>query len=68
MKIKIPVECQNGHKAFWYYDIRGLDVVTLGVPSEDKCNCPKWNFGEGYHSTGDPEIVSEPTHDPGGKI
>lgn len=62
MKIAIPVECQNGHKATWHVHIEGLEVRELGVPHEEKCDCPKHNFGQGYHASGDPYV---PTHNGG---
>ena len=58
MMIAVPVECQNGHKAMWYFEINGLAVRTVGVPITEKCNCPKWSEGQGYHATGKPEVVS----------
>lgn len=59
MRIAIPVECQNGHKATWYMLVKGLDVCQLGVPQSEKCNCPKWGEGQGYHAAGAPYAASE---------
>lgn len=59
MKIAIPVKCQNGHKATWYVEFRGLDAVSGGVPSEGKCNCPKHEIGQGYFVDGDPFVVGQ---------
>lgn len=56
MIIKIPVECQNGHRATWRLKIVDLKAEVIGVDSKDKCNCPKWGLGQGYHATGDPEV------------
>lgn len=56
LRIKVPVECQNGHKAEWIIDIRGLHVGTIGVPREGKCDCPKVGMGQGYHAVGNPRI------------
>lgn len=58
MKIAVPVECQNGHKARWIIRIDGLEVRHEGVPLIEKCRCPKWSEGQGYHATGKPEVVS----------
>ena len=63
MELKIPVECQNGHKAFWHIKINGLNIETLGVPTKDKCDCPKWDYGQGYHALGNPEVVEDNQED-----
>ena len=59
MIICIPCECQNGHKAIWRIEICGLDTVTLGVKPEDKCDCPKHDFGQGYDACGKPYLQVE---------
>jgi hypothetical protein len=59
MKIGIPVKCQNGHKATWFIEFRGLDTVHLGVPSEGKCDCPKHEIGQGYFADGAPFVVGQ---------
>ncbi|MDF0750303.1 hypothetical protein NLU14_08675 [Marinobacter sp. 71-i] len=58
MKIAIPVECQNGHKAKWIICIDGLVARHEGVPTKEKCNCPKWQEGQGYTPCGKPEVAS----------
>ena len=58
MKIQIPVECHNGHKANWYFEINGLVVTTIGVPYDEKCDCPKGDFGFGYQAVGPPSAVA----------
>jgi len=57
MKIGIPVKCQNGHHAVWFYRFRGLDVISEGVPPSTKCDCPKHEIGQGYFATGNPFLV-----------
>ena len=57
LRITVPVECQNGHKARWTFEIKGLDGLdwhNLGVPQEEKCSCPKWGIGTGYHRVDGP--------------
>lgn len=45
MKVAVPVTCHNGHEAKWYIEINGIEVRHLGVPNDEKCDCPKWNVG-----------------------
>ena len=56
MKFRTPVVCQNGHKAFWYWETDEKDighVTQYGVPdSSQKCPCPKQALGEGYTRAG----------------
>jgi len=59
LKLNIPVECQNGHKAFWRMDIVGLEAKHHGVTKEEACDCNKTEFGQGYSATGMPEIMNE---------
>jgi len=58
MKIGVPVQCHNGHKAVWIIEIKGLEVNHLGV-LDDRCDCPKCGFGEGYEAKGEPFIIDE---------
>lgn len=57
MKIGIPVKCQNNHKAVWVIVIHGLDVSHEGVPKENKCDCPKRDYNQGYQSCGEPYLL-----------
>lgn len=59
LEIKIPVVCQNGHKAFWYCSIYDLDIHHKGVPDDEKCSCPKFNLGDGYEQDGNPIVISK---------
>lgn len=55
MKFRTPVVCQNGHKAFWYWETDEKDighVTHYGVRDIDKCHCPKTSLGEGYARAG----------------
>ena len=53
IKFRTPVVCQNGHKAFWYWEPEGLGgIKNIGVPSTEKCNCPKAGLEEGYKRDG----------------
>lgn len=47
-RIGVPCQCQNGHKATWWYRLDGLTWVDEGVKHEEKCDCPKSEFGQGY--------------------
>lgn len=60
LKFRKPVVCQEGHKAFWYYEIhsKGVgEVYQRGVPRsyEAVCKCPKSAIGEGWFENGDDE-------------
>lgn len=57
MKIGVPVKCQDGHRAVWFYSFRGLDVISEGVPHKSKCDCPKHEIGQGYFADGEPFVV-----------
>lgn len=59
MKIGIPVKCQNGHAAVWVVQLKGLDVVHIGVPAAMQCACPKGDIGEGYFATGKHFVLEE---------
>lgn len=55
LKFRTPVVCQNGHKAFWYWEIDDIDIGHtryIGVPSGFRCSCPKQGLGEGYARAG----------------
>lgn len=56
IKIGVPCQCQNGHKATWWFRLEDLRWVDEGVKNEDKCACPKGEFGQGY-SRIDGEII-----------
>lgn len=55
MKIMVPVECQNGHRATAFIEIEGLETRYLGVPHFQNCDCPKADFGQGWKAVGPPE-------------
>lgn len=43
IKYRIPVQCQNGHKAFYHYNISDsmMGLSTTSVPDEGMCDdCP----------------------------
>ncbi len=52
--VGVPVVCQNGHEAVWLIKITGIEPELVGVPEWMKCQCPKFNFGEGYKENGNP--------------
>lgn len=60
LKFRTPVVCQNGHKAYWYFELiqSGIgiaDVKNYGVPKEQECKCSKFDFGEGWRRAGEDE-------------
>ncbi len=57
MKIGIPSQCQNGHKATWVIELDGLEVYQRGVDQAEKCKCPKHEFGQGYTACGKPFVI-----------
>lgn len=64
LRFRKPVICQNGHKAFWYYEIsnKGIaEIFNRGVPREvyaSVCDCPKFSIGEGWTENGDDEQMT----------
>lgn len=64
IKYRIPVICQNGHKAFWYCKVSNDGIAehtfnkNSGVPREMNCNCPKHAFGEGWTRNGENQLWS----------
>jgi len=56
MIVCIPVKCQNGHKATWRIEVKGLETIPRGVTDEENCPCPKFDFGEGWRAAGDPYV------------
>jgi hypothetical protein len=48
VRIGVPCECQNGHKATWWYRLESITMVDEGVKPEENCNCPKAEFGQGW--------------------
>ena len=58
-RIAIPVKCQNGHEAIYYYRIMGLDVAAQGVDPDSNCGCPKWGFSQGWRATGPARLETE---------
>ena len=67
IKYRIPVRCQNWHKAFWYGVVsnteiemhdRNISGFQNGVPEDQKCGCPKIGFGEGYFRRGDNQLFT----------
>lgn len=60
IKYRVPVQCQNGHKAFWYCQIEDLDFesLQLGVPLDQKCDCPKLSKGQGYTRAGENQLCA----------
>ena len=59
LRIGIPVECQNGHKAIYKMVIIGLEVKELGVDRGQNCGCPKFGIGEGWRACGKPFVLNE---------
>lgn len=60
MKIGIPVKCQNGHKATWVFEFRGLDAVSMGAFGDpNRCKCPKHDIGQGYFPDGEPFVLEQ---------
>jgi len=62
IKYRIPVTCQNNHKAFWFciisdfYIGRHLSIPKTGV--QNPCVCPKTEFGQGYTRAGENQLCS----------
>lgn len=57
MKIGVPVICQNGHKAVYYFNLEELDWKDIGVAKEENCDCPKWEFGQGWKRDNKRDII-----------
>ena len=64
LQFRTPVVCQNGHKAFWYWYIKGNEITDMGevsqvgVLSDQKCGCPKQGLGEGYVRAGPDQMFT----------
>lgn len=54
LQIKVPVVCQNGHKAIATIEINGLEYTYKGVPRDQDCDYPKWGINEGWKANGKP--------------
>jgi hypothetical protein len=62
LKFRTPVICQNGHKAYWYWEIKSTELSEIfdkGVLECKKCSCPKILGGQGYKKNGDDEQYAE---------
>lgn len=61
IKFRIPMECQNGHKSYWFYVLNGAGgTKSIKTASEynSKCNCPKHNLGDGWREAGKEELCT----------
>lgn len=57
LKFRTPVVCQNGHKAYWYFELDQRDghaseIKNHGVPKDQNCKCPKGGLDEGWRRAG----------------
>lgn len=57
LKFRTPVVCQNGHRAFYYWEIDQRDTLFMethafGVEKEEDCGCPKFDVNEGWSRAG----------------
>ena len=61
VRVGVPVACQNGHRATWWFALRDLEWVPDGMDVIDKCDCPKCEMGQGYRRVeGAVELSSAP--------
>lgn len=64
LKLRIPVVCQNGHKALFYYEINNkklsdiFEYKPVGVPEDQNCSCPKAGYEEGWRRAGDDQMFT----------
>lgn len=65
IRYRIPVKCQNGHKAFWYAQICDTHISDYqfipgfsGVPQKQKCECPMHDLGDGWRRDGENQLFS----------
>ena len=69
IKFRTPVSCQNGHRTLWYWEIKMGDfaeIENLGVPQHKKCECPKFEYMQGYGRSGKDQQYTG-LHDKNGK-
>ncbi len=59
LQVLIPVECQNGHKAYAQMEIYGLEAKYLGVPKEQDCACPKHETHQGWRAYDSPVATKQ---------
>ena len=55
LRFRVPVECQNGHKAFYFFE-HSHDIAETcrhRIDNFSKCTCPKHELGEGWRRNGD---------------
>lgn len=58
LRFRQPVVCQNGHKAFWFFEIdQSLmpfpdQIINHGVPQNQTCSCSKFDYEEGWRRAG----------------
>lgn len=65
VRVHTPVVCQNGHRATWTHEFKGLDVRSLGVGRDEDCPCPKHNIDQGWTVAG-PSYTTPPAKVPEG--
>lgn len=49
--VGVPVKCQHGHRAVYWYCLSGEDGLEWrpdGVEDHQACGCPKWGGHEGW--------------------
>lgn len=62
LKFRIPVICQNGHKALFHYEIKNRDLGdicefrSIGVPDNQDCSCSKGALDEGWRRQGNDQM------------
>lgn len=59
-KFRIPYECQNGHPRFLFSSFSdGFDNTVSWGEKHPDCKCPTGSIGEGFHQSGDADLIGE---------
>lgn len=61
IKFRIPMECQNGHKSYWFYVLNGrggAKSVKTASEYNPNCDCPKHNLWDGWKEVGQEELCA----------
>jgi hypothetical protein len=61
VKIGVPVVCQNGHRAVFWYELFGLTWSDRGVSRDQQCDCPKHDMGQGWRRAEGEIKIEEPS-------
>lgn len=59
MKVGIPVQCQNGHRATYWFELIRLTWHDRGVVESERCDCPKHGLEQGWSRSEGPVKIEQ---------